>query len=76
MQVDYINPVELKKPRGYTQVVAVAGPHRTIYVGRQDAVNEKGETVEKGILKAQTEQVLSNIETALAAADAKLENLV
>jgi enamine deaminase RidA (YjgF/YER057c/UK114 family) len=32
--------------------------------------------VEKGILKAQTEQVLSNIETALAAADAKLENLV
>lgn len=76
MQVNYINPSGLQKPRGYTQVVAVAGPNRTIYVGGQDAVNEKGETVGKGSLQAQTEQVLSNIEAALTAADAKLENLV
>jgi enamine deaminase RidA (YjgF/YER057c/UK114 family) len=76
LQVDYINPAELQKPRSYTQAISVTGPHRTIYVGGQDAVNEKGELVGKGSLKAQTEQVLSNIETALAAADAKLENLV
>jgi enamine deaminase RidA (YjgF/YER057c/UK114 family) len=76
LQVDYINPSGLQKPRGYTQVVSVSGPHRTIYVGGQDAVNEKGELVGKGSLKAQTEQILGNIEIALAAADAKLENLI
>lgn len=76
LQVNYINPAGLQKPRGYTQAISVTGPHRTIYVGGQDAVNEKGETVGKGSLKAQTEQVLGNIETALAAADVKLENLV
>lgn len=76
MQVDYINPAGLQKPRGYTQVVSVSGPHRTIYIGGQDAVNEKGELIGKGSLKAQTEQVLGNIEKALAAAGAKLENLV
>lgn len=76
LQVDYINPSGLQKPRGYTQVVSVSGPHRTIYIGGQDAVNEKGELIGKGSLKAQTEQVLINIEKALAAADAKLKNLV
>lgn len=76
LQVDYINPDGLQKPRGYTQVVSVSGPHRTIYVGGQDAVNEKGELIGKGSLKAQTEQVLGNIEKALAAANAKLENLI
>jgi enamine deaminase RidA (YjgF/YER057c/UK114 family) len=76
VQVDYINPASLQKPRGYTQVISVAGPHRTVYVGGQDAVNEKGETIGKGSLKEQTEQVLNNIEKALAAADAKLENLI
>lgn len=76
LQVDYINPAGLQKPRGYTQVVNVSGSHRTIYVGGQDAVNEKGELIGKGSLKTQTEQILGNIEKALAAADAKLENLV
>lgn len=76
MQVDYINPDGLQKPRGYTQVISVKGAHRTVYVGGQDAVNEKGETVGKGSLKAQTGQVLGNIEKALAAVDAKPENLV
>jgi enamine deaminase RidA (YjgF/YER057c/UK114 family) len=76
LQVDYFNPAGLQKPRGYTQVISVSGPQRTIYVGGQDAVNEKGETVGKGSLRTQTEQVLGNIEKALAAADAKLENLI
>jgi enamine deaminase RidA (YjgF/YER057c/UK114 family) len=76
LQVDYFNPAGLQKPRAYTQVISVSGPQRTIYVGGQDAVNEKGETVGKGSLRTQTEQVLGNIEKALAAADAKLENLI
>ena len=76
MKIDYFNPEGLPKPRGYTQAVRVSGAHKTIYVGGQDAVNEKGEVVGKGNLKMQTTQVLSNIERALEAAGAKLENVV
>ena len=39
-------------------------------------MNEKGETVGKGNLKQQTQQVLTNIEEALETAGAKLENVV
>ncbi len=76
MKVDYINPEGLLKSRGFTQAVSVSGPHKTIYIGGQDAVNEKGETVDKGNLKQQITQILSNIEKALDAAGAKLENVV
>jgi enamine deaminase RidA (YjgF/YER057c/UK114 family) len=76
MKVEHINPVGLHKPRGFTQVISVSGSHKTIYVGGQDSVNEKGETVGKGNLKQQTQQVLTNIEKALEAAGAKLENVV
>jgi enamine deaminase RidA (YjgF/YER057c/UK114 family) len=74
--VEYFNPEGLQKPRGYTQVVSVSGPGKTIYIGGQDAVNEKGETIGKGSLKDQTGQILSNMEKALAAVEAKLENIV
>jgi len=76
MKIDYINPEGLPKPRGYTQAVSVSDPYKTIYIGGQDAVNEKGEVVGKGNLKMQTAQILNNIEKALEAADAKLENIV
>lgn len=48
----------------------------TIYVGGQNASDAEGNVVGKGDLAARTEQVLRNIETALAAAGAKLENVV
>ena len=76
MKVEHINPDGLHKPRGFTQVISVIGPHKTIYVGGQDSVNEKGETVGKGNLKQQTQQVSTNIEKSLEAAGAKLENVV
>ena len=76
MKVEHINPDGLHKPRGFTQVISVSGPNKTIYVGGQDSVNEKGETVGKGNLKQQTQQVLTNIEEALETAGAKLENVV
>lgn len=76
MKVEYMNPEGLMKPRGFTQVVSISGPHKTIYVGGQDSVNEKGETIGKGDLQQQTEQILNNIERALKAAGAQLENIV
>lgn len=76
MKVEHINPEGLFIPQGFTQVITVSGPHKTIYVGGQDSVDERGETVGKGSLKDQTEQTLSNIERALGAAGAQLENVV
>lgn len=75
-QVQYINPDTLHKNPAFTNVVIASGPVRTIYIGGQDAVDASGKIVGKGDLKAQTEQVLKNIQAALTAADAKPEHVV
>lgn len=57
-------------------MAVVSGAVRTIYVGGQDAVGADGEIVGKGDLTAQTTQVLTNIQTALAAAGAGLAHII
>jgi enamine deaminase RidA (YjgF/YER057c/UK114 family) len=74
--IEHLNPDELIKNRAYTQAVAVRGPNHLVFVGGQNAVNAKGEIVGKDDIAAQTEQVLFNLEAALAAAGAKLEDVV
>jgi enamine deaminase RidA (YjgF/YER057c/UK114 family) len=74
-QVQYINPPELPA-YGYTNVVVVQGAVKTVYIGGQDAVNAKGEVVGVGDVAAQTRQVMDNIEVALAAGGATLENVI
>ena len=74
--VQYLNPDGLHKNPAYSQAVVVAGNAKTVYVGGQNAVNASGQIVGKGDLEAQTEQVLRNVETALAAGGAKLEHVV
>jgi enamine deaminase RidA (YjgF/YER057c/UK114 family) len=68
--VQYINPEGLPPGRGYTQVVAVSGPVKTIYVGAQTAVDASGALVGQRDIAAQTVQVLKNIGLCLAAAGA------
>src|SRR5574338_184372 len=75
-QVEYINPDTLNKNPAFTNVVVVRGPVKTIYVGGQDAVDASGAIVGKGDIKAQTEQILKNIQAALAAGGADLEHVV
>jgi enamine deaminase RidA (YjgF/YER057c/UK114 family) len=74
--VQHLNPDGLHKNPAYSQAVVVAGNAKTIYVGGQNAVDASGQIVGKGDLEAQTEQVLRNVETALAAGGAKLEHVV
>lgn len=74
--IEHLNPEGLPRNPAFSQVVAVTGPAKTIYVGGQDAVTASGEIVGKGDLAAQTEQILRNLETALAAAGAGLEHVV
>lgn len=75
-QVQYLSPDTMNKNPAFSQVVVVSGAAKTVYVGGQDAVNASGEIVGKGDIKAQTEQVLKNIQTALEAAGARLEHVV
>jgi enamine deaminase RidA (YjgF/YER057c/UK114 family) len=75
-RVQHLNPDGLHKNPAYSQAVVVAGNIKTVYVGGQNAVDASGQVVGKGDLEAQTEQVLRNVETALAAGGAKLEHVV
>lgn len=75
-QVQYLNPDTLNKNPAFTNVVVVSGHVKTVYVGGQDAVDATGAIVGKGNIRAQTEQILQNIEKALDAASARLEHVV
>ena len=74
--IQYLSPVGLHRNPAFSQVVVTAGNARTVYVGGQNSVDSSGAIIGKGDLKAQTEQVYKNLETALAAGGAKLENVV
>jgi enamine deaminase RidA (YjgF/YER057c/UK114 family) len=75
-QVQYLNPDTLNKHPAFTNVVVVSGPVKTVYIGGQDAVDASGAIVGKGDLKAQTVQVLKNLQAALAAGGARVEHVV
>src|SRR6185503_7919710 len=75
-QVQHINPDSLNKNPAFTNVIVVTGPARTVYVGGQDAVYASGTIIGKGDFKAQTEQVMKNIQGALAAGGAQLEHVI
>jgi len=75
-QVQYINPRSLHQNPAFTNVITVTGPVRTIYVGGQNAVDTSGAIVGKGDFKAQSEQIMKNIQAALAAGGAQLEHVV
>lgn len=74
--VEYLNPDNLHKNRAFTQVISVTGPVKTVYVGGQDALDEQGQIVGKGDIKTQTQQVLTNLSKALAAAGAEPEHII
>lgn len=74
--IEYINPENMSKPRGYSHAISVKWGQETVYIGGQNAIDENGFVVGKGDLKKQTEQVLRNIEIILEESEAKLENVV
>jgi enamine deaminase RidA (YjgF/YER057c/UK114 family) len=74
--VQHIDPEGLPSYPAFTNVVTVSGPVKTIYVGGQNAVDASGEIVGKGDIAAQTEQTYRNLESALRAAGAGLEDVV
>jgi len=75
-QVKRTNPPALSKPTGYTHVVEVTGPSKTIYIAGQIAFDKDGTVVGAGDMKAQAEQVFKNLQAALTSAGAKFSDVV
>ena len=75
-QVQHINPDGLIKNPAFTNVITVTGQVKTVYIGGQDAVDASGTIVGKGDIKLQTEQVLKNLQAALKAGGAGLEQVI
>jgi 2-iminobutanoate/2-iminopropanoate deaminase len=76
-QVKRINPPALSAPTGYTHVVEVAGPVKTVYISGQIAYDKDGKIVgAPGDMKAQAEQVFKNLQAALTAAGATFADVV
>ena len=69
------NPSTLSKPTGYTHVVEVSGPVKTIYISGQIGVGADGNLAGSD-MKSQAEQVFKNLEAALTAAGAKFSDVV
>jgi enamine deaminase RidA (YjgF/YER057c/UK114 family) len=76
MGATFINPEGMMKSPAFSQAVITEGKGKTIYIGGQNAVNEKGETVGKGDIAAQTEQVMKNIGIALEACGAGFKDII
>jgi 2-iminobutanoate/2-iminopropanoate deaminase len=75
-QVKRTNPPTLSKPTGYTHIVEVSGPAKTVYISGQIAFDKDGTVVGAGDMKAQAEQVFKNLQAALDAAGAKFSDIV
>jgi reactive intermediate/imine deaminase len=75
-QVKRTNPPALSAPTGYTHIVEVTGPAKTIYISGQIAFDKDGKLVGAGDMKAQAEQVFKNLQAALTAAGATFADVV
>jgi enamine deaminase RidA (YjgF/YER057c/UK114 family) len=75
-KIEHFNPEGLAQNPAFTNVVAVSGPAKTVYIGGRNAVTETGEILATGDIGGQTEQIFRNLETALGSAGAALENVI
>ena len=76
MEKKYINPNTLMTPRGFTQVVTIAGPARLVFISGQVAIDKEGKLVGPGDLKAQIRQAATNLKAALTAGGATAADIV
>lgn len=75
-KIEHVNPDGLLKNPAFSQIVTTQGSGKTIYIGGQNAVTEKGEIIGKGDVALQTGQVIKNLFVALGACGVTFENVV
>ena len=73
IQIERLNPSGTTQPTAYTQLVRAG---KTLYFSGQTAVNEKGELIGKGDMRAQVRQVYENLKSLLASQGATFDHLV
>ena len=74
-KIEFINPEQFLQNPAFSHIAVTKGHGSTIYIGGQNAITKDLEIVGKGDITAQTEYVLDNIETALKASNATLDDL-
>jgi enamine deaminase RidA (YjgF/YER057c/UK114 family) len=74
-KIEFINPDKLLKNPAFSQIAVTKGSGNTIYIGGQNAITTDLEIIGKGDIALQTGYILKNIETALHACDATLDDL-
>lgn len=73
--INYLNPPDLLRNPAFSQVAITTGIGSTIYIGGQNSITKNQEIIGKGDIAAQTEYILKNIEVALQASNATLDDL-
>jgi enamine deaminase RidA (YjgF/YER057c/UK114 family) len=76
IKIQHLNPEGMRKNPAFTNVVVVSGKAKTVTIGLLDPVDATGALVGRGDLAAQTEQIFKNLELALGAAGARLEDVI
>jgi len=72
--IRYSNPATMAKPTGYTHVVEVNGPGRTIYIAGQLGYDRAGK--QGADFREQATLVYGNLEAAIESVGGKMENIV
>ena len=75
MSIEFLNPPQLCPTFGWTHVATVTGG-KAIYISGQVGVDEHGQTVGRGDLRAQTDQAFRNVAHALTAVGAGFHDVV
>jgi enamine deaminase RidA (YjgF/YER057c/UK114 family) len=76
MQRKSINPVSWSMKLGFDQAQLIEGHQRQLICSGQDAVDANGNPQHPGVMAAQLDVALDNLEAVLAAADMTLDNVV
>jgi enamine deaminase RidA (YjgF/YER057c/UK114 family) len=75
--IRFINPDTLYQPPGYSHVVEMTGPGRTVYIAGQLGLDKNGKIVgAPGDFRAQAVQTFENLKAALAAVGADFSHVV
>lgn len=74
--IEFLNPDELLKNPAFSQAVITKGNGSTIYIGGQNAITKDQKITGKGDIAVQTAHALKNVETALRAAGANVDELI
>jgi len=75
--VRYLNPKAISPPPGYTHVVEVTGPGRTVYIAGQVGLDRNGQIAGgPGDVRAQIVQAFENLKAALAEVGATFKDVV